>query len=295
MPDVDPPRSTATTHAAREHARAQATNIAEFQRTIPASAATTPPDDVPPSSVIWEERIGGGNYSAGVLPRGSRFRLTDTEGDTCVQLLVFNHHQPSERINVADIVKVQWQAYLDEGQLILSDMGRVLLSIESDTAAGHDTFNAISNESYNTNKYQSGHVSGLHPNARDQFAVALTKVGLNRRDIAPAINLFKPVRVADDGSFVWPENPTPTGASITFRAETDVRVVLTVTPHVLDPRPNYTVSPVQVTAWNGPLTEPDDPIRNGSPESLRAFENTENWLLSHTSTTNAINTPEAGR
>ena len=35
---------------------------------------------------------------------------------------------PAERLNVADTVKVQWQAYLGAGRLLLSDMGRVLMT-----------------------------------------------------------------------------------------------------------------------------------------------------------------------
>ena len=42
-------------------------------------------------------------------------------------------------------------------------------------------------------------------------------------------------------------------------------------PHVLDPRPAYTVSPLRVTAWRGPVTPQDDPIRNATPEGQRAF------------------------
>ena len=50
-------------------------------------------------------------------------------------------------------------------------------------------------------------------------------------------------------------------------------------PHVLDPRPAYTATPLRCTAWAGAPTPPDDPVRTATPESLRAFENTEDELL----------------
>ncbi len=259
--------STATTHAARAHARAQAGTTVPYTRTVP-----------PPEPMLWHETVEPGDYTSSVLPRGSRLRLTDVEGDTCVQLLVFNAHQTSERLNVADTVKVQWQAYLGTGQLLLSDMGRVLLSITNDTAAGHDTFNAISNQRWNDAKYGSGAVHGNAPNARDRFAVCLSKHGLGRIDIAPAITLFKPVRVEPDGSFSWHGSDTPAEAYVELRCELDVLVALTVTPHVLDPRPAYTVGPLRIEAWPGDPTPADDPIRLATPEGLRAFENTEDWL-----------------
>ena len=159
---------TATTHGARDHARAQAAAATErFSRSVPAGDP----------GVLWCETVEAGNYATRVLPRGARLMLRDPEGDTSVQLLVFNHHQRAERLNVPDTVKVQWQAYLGQGRLLLSDMGRVLMSFEADSSAGHDTFNAMSNRAWNDAKYGSGAVHSLAPNARDRFAVALGQGG----------------------------------------------------------------------------------------------------------------------
>ena len=44
----------------------------------------------------------------------------------------------SERINCADTVKVQWSAAISKGRVILSDMGRVFLSLIEDTSGAHD-------------------------------------------------------------------------------------------------------------------------------------------------------------
>jgi urea carboxylase-associated protein 2 len=272
--------STATTHAAREHARAQAAAAEErYFRSTPIAEV----------GVLWRETVEAGNYAVRVLPRGSRLHLTDTDGDTSVQLLVFNHHQRAERLNVPDTVKVQWQAYLGSGQLLLSDMGRVLMSFESDTSAGHDTFNAMSNRAWNDAKYGDGSVHGAAPNARDRFAVALAKAGLGRRDIGPSVNLFKSVFVEPDGSFTWRGDTSTAGSEVVLRADMDVLVALTVTPHVLDPRPDYVVTPLDITARAGEPAGFDDPIRVSTPEARRAFENSEDWFLTRHDTTT---TPE---
>jgi urea carboxylase-associated protein 2 len=264
--------STATTHGARDHARAQAALASErFSRAVPPGT----------TGVLWRETVESGNYAVRVLPRGARLRLRDPDGDTSVQLLVFNHRHRAERLNVPDTVKVQWQAYLGTGQLLLSDMGRVLMSFESDTSAGHDTFNAMSNRAWNQAKFGDGAVHSTAPNARDRFAVALAKEGLGRRDIGASINLFKPVFVEPNGNFTWRGESTPPDAEVVLRAEMDVLVALTVTPHVLDPRDTYVVSPLEITAVAGPWTAADDPIRIATPESLRAFENTEDWYLTN--------------
>ena len=56
-------------------------------------------------------------------------------------------------------------------------------------------------------------------------------------------------------------------------------VVIANCPHVLDQRP-WSVTPLRATAWRGPVTPADDPIRNATPERLRAFLNTEDLYRS---------------
>ena len=129
--------TTATTRGAMEHARAKAAREAAAVRakpTIPASDATALPAGVPHDRLFWDETLAAGGYASRVLERGSRLRIEDLEGDACVSLLVCSADRPQERLNVADTVKVQWQAYLGRGALLLSDMGRVLLSIVEDTS-----------------------------------------------------------------------------------------------------------------------------------------------------------------
>lgn len=269
---------TGTPNAAREHARAQARSAAAAaaaQPTIPPTAAANLPADVSAADLVWAETVPGGGYTSRVLERGCRVRLENTQGDACLNVLIFNAAHTAERLNVADTVKVQWQAYLGEGALLLSDMGRVLMSITRDTCGQHDTFCGSSNAKHNAAKYGAGDNHGSHPSARDRFLLALAKYGLTRRDIGPSISFFRGVRVDADGSLRWSGNPATPGQVVELRAEMPVLLVIANTPHVLDPRPRYTVTPVRVLASRGPVTADDDPIRTSTPERLRAFQNTE--------------------
>jgi len=63
-----------------------------------------------------------------------------------------------------------------------------------------------------------------------------------------------------------------------LRAEMDVIVVIANCPHVLDPRDEWTVTPLRVSAWRGAITPPDDPVRTATPEGLRAFLNVEDYF-----------------
>lgn len=272
------PTDLSDPYKAREHARSQAGTKVRAMPTIPASAATDLPPGVLPSNVVWDETLAGGDYAARVLKRGTRLRMTNLEGDGCVSLLAFNADRPIERLNVADTVKVQWNAYLGPGKLLLSDMGRVLMSITADTCGNHDTFCGCSSAKSNAKKYGVGDNYSPFPNARDRFLLALLKYGLGKKDIPANVNLFKAVKVEADGGLTFVENSSKAGDYVELRAEMNVLVVVANTPHVLDPRPTYTCTDVRLTAWRGDITTSDDPIRNASPENVRAFENVEDYF-----------------
>lgn len=277
MPVENPASTTADPYGAQAHARAMAGTAVESMPVVPATAAVGLPPGIAAALAVWEETIPGGGYASRQLARGTRLRLVDLSGDACVSLLVFNAERTVERLNVADTVKVQWNAYLGPGGLLLSDMGRVLLSIVEDEAGTHDAFCGASNESSNARRYGSGTSYGTHPNARDRFKIAVAKYGMGRRDIHPCINLFKGVAIDPDGATRLEAGPFVPGRSLTLRAEMEVLIVLANCPHVLDPRTVYTVTPVRATAWRGAVTPEDDPIRTSTPEALRAFLNTEDY------------------
>jgi len=270
--------ATADPSGARAHARAMAGTRVEAMPTVPATSVTDPPAGVAAEAMLWEETVAAGGYAGKELGRGSRLRLIDSKGDGCISMLVFNAEQPVERLNVADTIKVQWNAYLSAGRLLLSDMGRVLMSILADDAQTHDTFCGASNESSNARTYGDGANWGTHPNARDRLLLGASKFGLGRKDVHPCVNWFKGVRVAADGTTMLQAGPFPPGRALTLRVEMNLIVVLANCPHVLDRRRDYSVAPVRVTAWRGPFTPADDPIRNATPESLRAFLNVEEYF-----------------
>jgi urea carboxylase-associated protein 2 len=263
--------------AARDHARAMAGTVVEAMPLVPPVAGDLPVD-IAIEDLLWEETVAPGGYATRRLARGSRLRLIDLDGDACASVLIYNAEMPSERLNVADTVKVQWNAYLGAGKLLLSDMGRVLMSILTDEAGTHDTFCGTSNAATNQVKYGEGRNSGAFPNGRDRLLLGSAKHGLQRRDVHPCINLFKGARIEADGTITPLVGPYKAGREMVLRAEMDVIVVIANCPHVLDPRGTYAVTPLRVSAWRGAITPETDPIRNATPEGLRAFLNVEDYF-----------------
>src|SRR5205814_1798394 len=147
---------------ARAHARAMAGTQVESMPTVPATAAPDRPPGVAAEAMLWTETIAAGGYAAKRLNRGARLRLVDIHADACLSMLLFNAERPVERLNVADTLKVQWNGYLGEGKLLLSDMGKVLMSIVEDTAGAHDAFCGASNAASNARDYGAGDNWGPH-------------------------------------------------------------------------------------------------------------------------------------
>lgn len=271
---------THTTAGAREHARAQAAQARPAtMQTIPARAASDLPPGARAETVVWDETIPAGGYAARELTRGTRLRLTNLQGDGCIHFLAYNAERTVERFNLADTVKVLWQAYPTTGALLLSDMGRALLSIREDSCGHHDTFCGASTPWSNAARY--GETTGIQHrrNARDNFAVALAKYGLGPRDIPGSITFFKGVRIAGDGAIDFIEQASKPGDHLELKAEMNVLVVLANCPHPMDPRTDYACTPVRVTAWREAPTAEDDPFRRLSPEIERAFLNNDDYFL----------------
>ena len=120
----------------------------------------------------------------------------------------------------------------------------------------------------------------MAPNARDRFAVALAKEGLGRRDIGPSVNLFKPVFVEPDGSFTWRGaiRTTRSGGGAA-RRDGRARGADGDAPRARSPSASTRSVRSRSPPSRGVPADADDPIRTATPEAQRAFENTDDWLL----------------
>jgi urea carboxylase-associated protein 2 len=269
--------TTGTTEGARAHARAQGGTVVAEMPTVPARAAT-PPDGVDAALLTWAETVPGGGYAARTLARGSTLRLTDVAGDACAHVLLFNAQEQFERLNVADTVKVLWQAYVTTGHQLLSDQGRVLATVVADTTGGRaDSFCGTSTRGRNERRYGAGAPGSASPAGRELLTLAAAKHGLFRRDLPPSLSFFKEVRVAPDGALLL-DIASPAGAYVELRAEMPLTVLIANVPHPLDPRAAYTSTPLEVRAWRGDATAEGDPLWTASPEGRRAYLNTAEYL-----------------
>ncbi len=195
--------TTATTAGARDHARIAGRHPHRLDAaSSPRRAGPTRHTVSHAEQLTWAETVPGGRYTSKVLARGTRLRLRDLDGTACAHLLLWRADAPWERLNVADTVKVPWQAYLSAGHPLLSDQGRVLATLVSDTSGHHDALCGTTTLTGNAAKYGAGEVESSSPAGRELLALAALKNGLTRRDVAPSLSFFHGVRVDADGALV---------------------------------------------------------------------------------------------
>jgi len=265
---------TATVALARADARAQGDGVADAMPYLPASSTPYPPPDVEAGALTWAETVAGGNYTHKVVARGTRIRLADVTGEACAHVLLYNALEPWERLNVADTVKIGWQAYLTTGHPLLSGDGRVLATIVGDDSGQHDALCGTSTAAANQAKYGDSAPQGPSPSGRELFTLAAAKHGLTSRDLPPSISFFKGVTVNGDGSLTFTGSAGP-GKAVDLLAELPLIVLIANVPHPADPRPAYTCGPLRVHAWR---SAPTDPAGAASPEAHRAYLNTAGYL-----------------
>jgi urea carboxylase-associated protein 2 len=283
-PATETPATTATstTAGARAHARDQHGRTADTMRHIPAASAPARLTAGVPAAakdrLTWAESVAFGRYTALPLARGTRLRLTDTDGDACVHVLLYRAGLLHERLNVADTVKVPWQAYPMAGHPLLSDAGRLMATIVADTSARHDALTGTTTLAGNTARYGAGTAHSSSPAGRELLTLAALKQGLGARDVAPSLSLFKGIQVDPDGSIRF-TGSAGAGAAVEILLQMDAVVLLANTAHPLDPRPDFTGTAVDVVAWHAPddLRRLEDGTLAGplSPEHRQALNNTE--------------------
>ncbi len=264
--------TTDSVRAARADARAQADRRSEHMPYRPASTSPFVPDGVQPSALTWAETVAPGGYTHRVVARGTRVRLDDPTGLACAHIVLFNALETSERLNVADTVKIPWQAYLGDGHPLLSGDGRALATITEDSSGRHDAFCGTTTDSVSERKYGSAAPEGPAPSGRSRFLLAAAKHGLTGRDLPPSVSFFQGVRVEEDGTLRFTGSAGP-GTHVELVAELPLLILIVNVPHPLDPAPRYRVGPLRVHAWRGEPTGPTDERFTRTPELNRAYLN----------------------
>ena len=232
-------------------------------------------------SMLHSETLRGGDKLSFVLPRHHALTLIAGGERSAVALLAFRAGRTHERYNMPDTLKSQHTAFLTTGRILMSDMGRALLSVTEDGCGWHDTISghmdaAAARAKYGERSYQQAR-NGMVRNTHDNLLIELGKWELGERDLHANLNAFVKIAADAEGNLAWQANAR-TGQRLTLRAELDTLVILSNTPHPLDPWPEYAPDPVDITIAKVAPPTADDLCRIMRPENGRALQLSESII-----------------
>ena len=216
-----------------------------------------------------------------MLPRHHALTLTAGGERTAVALLAFRAGRTHERYNMPDTLKSQHTAFLTTGRILMSDMGRALLSVTEDSCGWHDTISghmdaAAAVAKYGSRTYQQVR-NDMIRNTHDNFLIELGKWELGDRDLHANLNAFVKIAADADGNLAWQANARA-GQRLTLRAELDTLIIISNTPHPLDPWPDYAPDAVAIAIAKVVPPPADDPCRLSRPENGRALQLSESII-----------------
>ncbi len=233
------------------------------------------------ADVLHHETLRGGDKCSFVLPRHHALTLTAGGERSAVALLAFRAGRTHERYNMPDTLKSQHTAFLTTGRILMTDMGRALLSVTEDSCGWHDTLSghldaAGARAKYGERTYQTAR-NGMIRNTHDNFLIELGKWELGERDLHANLNAFVKIAADADGNLAWQPNARA-GQRLSLRAELDTLVILSNTPHPLDPWPDYAPDAVELSIIKVYPPAADDPCRTKRPENGRAMQLSESII-----------------
>lgn len=227
---------------------------------------------------IWKKTLKPGEKWSGAIGAGKLVHFKAQGDNANVALLMYNLYDKTERYNMPDTLKAQYTAHLTQGNVLMSDNGRVLASIVQDSLGWHDSLTGLTtremtDEKYGTTTYQDQGNDWLR-SGMENVSVELVRNGLSLRDLVPCVNLFAKVYITEDGAMHYDPTWCKEGDTVTLRTEMDSIVILSNTPNPLDPTPEYPSVPVEVTVYDAPPVTLTDECVQHRTENYRAFENT---------------------
>ncbi len=230
-------------------------------------------NEIVPSSVKWSK----------IIKRGQSIRLKALGDNASLSAMFYNASNVSERFNSADTVKIQWNAFLGKEKVLFSEMGRVLFAITEDTTDGLlDTLGGISNdriikENFTGEATYESCRNGYFKSDRENFLIELGKYGMGKKDMIPALNLFRKVDVQEGSKLVLNERCAKEGDYIELTAHMDILLILSNTPHAMD-KGEYNPSDVEITLFDA-VDFKDEDYKNYSQEAKRGFQNTNRYFV----------------
>ncbi|MGE6738791.1 urea amidolyase associated protein UAAP2 [Allorhizobium pseudoryzae] len=201
------------------------------------------------SNAVRDHHIAAEAPFSTVIKKGQVVRIEDSYGQQAVDTLFYNADDFSERYSSQDTMREQGAAYISTGTKVISNEGRVMLTVTADSCGRHDTSAGACSCESNTVRF--GHYTKYLHACRDNFVIELSKHGMSKRDVVPNINFFMNVPIEPSGEMTIVDGISAPGDYVELTAEMDVLLVISNCPQINNPCNGFDPTPIRVLVWDG--------------------------------------------
>jgi urea carboxylase-associated protein 1 len=152
-----------------------------------------------------------------------------------------------ERYSAQETIVAQGNIFLTTGTRLMSTEGRALMTIVGDTCGRHDTVGGACSRESNTLRY--GHHTFHQHACVENFLFALSRHGLDKRDMTSNINFFMNVPVEADGCLGIVDGISEPGKHVDLRAEMDTIVAISNCPQINNPCNGFDPTPIRLVIY----------------------------------------------
>ncbi len=184
-----------------------------------------------------------------IIRKGQTLRIEDSYGQQAIDTLFYNAEDHSERYSSQDTMREKGAAYITTGTRIISNEGRVMLTMSADSCGRHDTSAGACSCESNTVRFGHG-TKYLHA-CRDNFVLEVSRHGMGKRDVVPNINFFMNVPIEPSGEMTIVDGISAPGDYVELKAEMDVLLVISNCPQINNPCNGFDPTPIRVLVWDG--------------------------------------------
>ncbi|HEV7623673.1 MAG TPA: urea amidolyase associated protein UAAP2 [Amnibacterium sp.] len=197
-----------------------------------------------PGRTVLDERVAPRAPWSAVVAAGDVLTIVDVGGNQSADCLIFDAHDPDERYSVPDTLAWQGNAYVREGTVLRSTLGRPLMTVVGNEVARQDTIGGACGKESNTLRY--GHHTEFQHGCRENFLAEAARRGLGVRDLVSNLNWFMNVPVEADGALGIVDGISAPGKRVAVRADRDVLVIVSNCPQMNNPCNDFSCTPLRM-------------------------------------------------
>lgn len=195
------------------------------------------------SNAVLDVTVPARGSWSGIVRKQETLRIVDLEGQQAVDFICFNAQDKSEAYDSTVTVRLASRPFLQKGDVLYSNLSRPLFTIQDDTVGNHDTICGCCSAEINELRYGVKNT----PSCRANFLTELQKHGMDTRSVVPNINFFMYIPFNDRGGFSFQPPLSKSGDYVDLLAHSDILVVISNCPQVLNPANNFNPTPIRLT------------------------------------------------